>query len=67
MGIYRCDSAVGGYHWHLGHKPAALIRGDIDRTEIRSRYAQPPRQHTYLDDVATDHELADRFSREDHH
>lgn len=64
MGIYRCDSAVGGYHWHLGHKPGALIRGEIDRTEIRTR---PPSQHTYLEDASADHELADRYEREGDH
>lgn len=32
---YRCGPTENGtYSWHIGHTPAALIRGDITRDQI---------------------------------
>lgn len=59
LGIYRCHLVDDGaaYPWHLGHKPRALKTGEIGRADV------PTHRHH---DPSPEHELADRFDREDH-
>lgn len=58
LGLYRCHHAPEP--WHLGHRPERLTRGEMSRDEI-------PRKNThYVHDMTAEHELADRFNREDH-
>ena len=62
LGVYRCPAQDEPPRWHLGHKPAALTRGDICRDDIASRR----KWTTHREDMATEYELADRYHREDH-
>lgn len=37
LSVYRCTTSG---MWHIGHKPAKLIRGEITRAEVRGPHVQ---------------------------